>query len=215
MTKARIKAAVSGSALFYDCAFAPEQLVCQSFKRGGIVTDMRDGQSVIGIIARGSVGVYGAILPQSDVNLSRLGVGDVFGVSNLFSQKPLETRLVCLERTDIVFVPKQAFVAMMAQNPALAERYMTLLNSKISFLLGRIALLTAHSGRAKLSEYLLNNADAENVVQLGCSKQQLAPLLGMSRAALFRELAALSQAGLIRVDKNRITLLSSAADLKG
>lgn len=214
MTKAQIKAAVADCSLFYDCEFTPGALFAQSFKRGETVTDRYCGEPVIGIIAKGEVGVYNASPQQSAVSLSSLGKGDVFGVSNLFSDLPLETRLVCRERTDIVFVSKQAFLEMMAQNPALSVRYMTLLNNKIRFLLERIALFTAQSGRAKLTEYLLANANGENVVQLGCSKEQLAKLLGISRAALFRELAALSQSGLISVDKKRITLLGNAAALK-
>lgn len=215
MTKAQIKAAVAACPLFSGCEFDASALTVQSFKRGEAVGDTLDGEPVIGIIAKGQVGVFGISPGESEVSLSSLGAGEAFGISNLFTQNELETRLVCRERTDIVFVPKQAFLRMLAANPALAERYMTLLNGKIRFLIRRIALLTAHSGRAKLVDYLLTNADRHNTVQLGCSKEQLAKLLGMSRAALFRELAALSAAGLICVERSRITLLDRAAFLNG
>ena len=155
--------------------------------------------------------VFGISPGESEVSLSSLGPGEAFGISNLFTKNELETRLVCRGNTDIVFVPKQAFLRMLGTSSVLAERYMTLLNGKIRFLIRRIALLTAHSGRAKLADYLLANADHSNTVRLGCSKEQLAKLLGMSRAALFRELSALSAAGLIAVDRSRITLLDRDA----
>lgn len=214
MTKAQIKNAIFGCQLFSDCAFDDNSLIAQAFKRGETVTDTLDGKPVIGVIAKGEVGVYSVSPDKSEVNLSSLKSGDAFGISNLFSSKELETRLVCHERTDIVFVSKQAFLEMISLNPILAERYMTLLNNKIRFLIQRIELLTAQSGRAKLAEYLLTNADSENTVLLGCSKEQLAKLLGMSHAALFRELSALTQAGLISVDKSRIKLLDNAAAFK-
>lgn len=211
MTKAQIKAAVTACPLFFDCEFDENALSAQSFKRGEPVEDTLDGEPVLGVIAKGRVGVFGISPGESEVSLSSLGAGEVFGISNLFTQNELETRLVCRERTDIVFVPKQAFLQMLSVSPALAERYMTILNGKIRFLIRRIALLTAHSGRAKLADYLLTNADRQNTVRLGCSKEQLAKILGMSRAALFRELAALSNAGLIQVDRSCITLLDRDA----
>lgn len=211
MTKTQIKAAVNACPLFSDCEFDENALTPQSFKRGEPVEDTLNGEPVLGIIAKGRVGVFGISPGESKVSLSSLGAGEVFGISNLFTRNELETHLVCRERTDIIFVPKQAFSQMLSVSPALAERYMTLLNGKIRFLIRRIALLTAHSGRAKLADYLLTNTDQQNTVRLGCSKEQLARLLGMSRAALFRELAALSNAGLIRVDRSSITLINREA----
>lgn len=213
MTKAQIQAAVAACPLFFDCVFDENTLAAQSFKRGEPVADTLDGEPVIGVIAKGRVGVFGISPGESEISLSSLGPGEAFGISNLFTENELETRLCCRERTDIVFVPKQAFLQMLSASPALAARYMTLLNGKIRFLIRRIALLTAHSGRAKLADYLLTNADQGNTVRLGCSKEQLAKLLGMSRAALFRELAALSGAGLIRAERSRITLLDRDAFL--
>lgn len=211
MTKAQIRAAVAACPLFSGCEFDEDALTAQSFKRGEAVADTLDGAPVIGIIAKGCVGVYGISPGESAVGLSSLGAGEAFGISNLFTQGALETRLRCRERTDIVFVPKQAFLQMLGSSPVLAERYMTLLNGKIRFLIRRVALLTAHSGRAKLADYLLSNVGSDGTVRLDCSKAQLATLLGMSRAALFRELAALADAGLIDVAKNRITLLDRDA----
>lgn len=213
MTKGQLKAAVEDCPLFYGCEFDESALTAQSFKRGETVADTLNGEPVIGIIAKGRVGVFGISPDQSEVSLSSLGAGEVFGISNLFTQNALETRLVCRERTDIVFVSKQAFLRMLAVSPVLSERYMTLLNGKIRFLIRRIALLTAHSGRAKLADFLLTNADQNNTLRLACSKEQLAKILGMSRAALFRELSALSAAGLIRVERSSITLLDRSAFL--
>ncbi len=214
MTRSQIRAAVAACPLFSDCAFDESALTAQRFKRGDAVADTRDGEPVIGVIAKGRVGVYGLSPGESAVSLSTLGAGEAFGISNLFTQGPLETRLRCRAPTDIVFIPKQVFLQQLAANPALAQRYMTLLNGKIRFLLRRIALLTAHSGRAKLTDYLLANAGDDGGIWLDCSKAQLAALLGMSRAALFRELAALSDAGLIAVEKNHITLRDRDAVLR-
>ncbi len=211
MTKAQIKAAVAACPLFAGCDFDEDALTPQRFKRGDTVADTLNGAPVIGIIVKGRVSVFGISPGESEVSLSSLGPGEAFGISNLFTKNELETRLVCRGNTDIVFVPKQAFLRMLGTSSVLAERYMTLLNGKIRFLIRRIALLTAHSGRAKLADYLLANADHSNTVRLGCSKEQLAKLLGMSRAALFRELSALSAAGLIAVDRSRITLLDRDA----
>jgi CRP-like cAMP-binding protein len=56
-----------------------------------------------------------------------------------------------------------------------------------------------HSARGKLLEYLLNACDAQDMVQITMSRDSLAKLLGVSRAALYRELASLQERDLILV----------------
>ena len=85
-------------------------------------------------------------------------------------------------------------------------RYAALCNRKLQFLLRRIELLTMQSCRGRLIAHLLERQDEKGVVGLAGSREDLARRLGMSRAALFRELSVLQSMGAVSVDGNSITV---------
>lgn len=104
-------------------------------------------------------------------------------------------------RTKILLLLLCIFSAMIA--PSL---YAALCNRKIQFLLRRIELLTMQSCRGRLIAHLLEQQDEVGVVKITGSREDLARRLGVSRAALFRELSALQSMGTVSVDGNSITV---------
>lgn len=204
--KAKIERAISSNKLFCGCNFPEQALSLVKFKRGDKVFDNLNGASSAGIVISGKVEACSIAPDGSETILSTLCPGDCFGISNLFGGE-LKTRLTCLSRCEILFIPKSEILQKLSADSAFAERYMAFLNMKISFLINRVASLTAQSGRAKLADYLLSHRSEQNTVLLDRPKHLLAKGLGMSRAALFREFALLSKQGVISADKNRIVIL--------
>ena len=62
------------------------------------------------------------------------------------------------------------------------------------------------SYRGRLIAHLLERQDEVGVVKITGSREDLARRLGVSRAALFRELSALQSMGTVSVDGNSITV---------
>ena len=116
----------------------------------------------------------------------------------------METVLRCGEETEVLYIPKTVLLSCMEQGAGLAMRYAALCNRKIQFLLRRIELLTMQSCRGRLIAHLLEQQD--EVVKITGSREDLARRLGVSRAALFRELSALQSMGTVSVDGNSITV---------
>ena len=97
----------------------------------------------------------------------------------------------------------------MEQDAGLSLRYAKLCNEKLQFLLRRIELLTMQSCRGRVIAHLLASQDLNGRVMLTGSREDLARQLGVSRAALFRELAALQSTGALRAEGNLLTVLDA------
>ena len=142
----------------------------------------------------------------ADVLLNSLTSGECFGVCNLLAKAELKTVLRCAEDTTILYVTKPVLLSLMKQKVDFAVRYAEMCNQKIQFLIHRIELLTMQSCRGRVIAYLLEKKDASNLVHVTVSREDLARQLGVSRAALFRELSTLQGRNAISAEGNTIHL---------
>ena len=194
------------SSLLAGTSLPLERVTAQKFRAGQIISDRPSGVLSVGLIVSGRVEVYSVALDGKDVQLNTLTVGECFGVCNLLADTEMETVLRCGEETEVLYIPKTVLLSCMEQDAGLAMRYAALCNRKIQFLLRRIELLTMQSCRGRLIAHLLEQQDEVGVVKITGSREDLARRLGMSRAALFRELSVLQSMGAVSVDGNSITV---------
>ena len=206
MEQAELERRLAQSPLLAGVSLPAEQTRVQSFPAGHILSDRSGGVSSVGMILSGRVEVYSVALDGKDVQLSTLPAGECFGVCNLLADAELETVLRCGEETEVLYIPKPVLLACMERDAGLSLRYAELCNQKLQFLLRRIELLTMQSCRGRLIAHLLEQQDEKGVVRLAGSREDLARRLGVSRAALFRELSALQSMGAAAVDGNSIRI---------
>lgn len=207
MTTEEIQSTLEACPLLRGCGIAPEHMTARKFRCGQIISDRAEGRSSVGLVASGQVDVYSVAMDGRDVQLNVLEPGECFGISNLLSPADLETVLRCRTETVLLFLPKEILIAAMENDAALAMRYAAHCNQKIQFLIHRIELLTIQSCRGKVIEYLLSQKERDDMVRPNCSREDLARRLGVSRAALFRELSYLQGRGLLASEGSAIVLL--------
>ena len=196
MEQAVLQEKLTSSPFLAGASLPPEQVTSKRFRAGQIISDKPSGVSSVGMIVSGRVEVYSVALTA----------GECFGVCNLLADTELETVLRCGEETEVLYIPKAVLLACMERDAGLAMRYAALCNWKVQFLLRRIELLTMQSCRGRLIAHLLEQQDEKGVVRLAGSREDLARRLGVSRAALFRELSALQSMGAAAVDGNSIRI---------
>ncbi len=184
----------------------PADVSERRFHAGQIISDRPGGVPAVGLILSGRVDAYSVALDGKDVQLSSLAAGECFGVCNLLAEAELETVLRCAEDSDVLYIPKPVLLRLMRQDVDFALRYAALCNKKLQFLIRRIELLTMQSCRGRVIAYLLER-QADHTVHLTGSREDLARQLGVSRAALFRELSALQGRNAIRAEGSIIHLL--------
>ena len=189
-----IKAAVEASPLLGGCNLSVSGMNVKYCHKGQIVSDRQKNEEIIGLVMEGSMDVYSIALDGREILLSQLERGDCFGVVNLLTNT-------------LATMPKSQLLAVMEKNSELALRYAGFCNRKMQFLIRRIEFLTMQSGKKKLAQYLLEEPDKGRAFGKNVSRDELASILGISRASLFRELASLTKQGLIALRDGEICLL--------
>lgn len=183
------------SELFTILSFDQKDIVCINARKGHLVDDEAKLSSVV-LIKSGQVEVNSS----NGTLLQLLNSGSVYGVSNLFDDEKLQTRLCCLEDSVLVFVSKDVFRNKLLENEGAIKLYCSFLNSRLSFLLSRIDLLTQSSSREKVRLYLLGSSLEFS------SRTQLASYLGIARSALFKELKYFEELGAIETKGHKIII---------
>ncbi|MFR5243757.1 MAG: Crp/Fnr family transcriptional regulator [Clostridium sp.] len=207
MREEEIKAAVEASPLLGGCNLSVSGMQVKYCHKGQIVSDRQKNEEILGLIMEGSMDVYSIALDGREILLSQLERGDCFGVVNLLTKTELPTVLRCRTDTTLVIIPKCQLFSAMEKNSELALRYAGFCNRKMQFLIRRIEFLTMQSGRKKLVQYLLEVPGKGGRFGKNVSRDELASILGISRASLFRELAGLTKQGLIALRDGEIYLL--------
>lgn len=194
---AAVSRAIAVSPLFSGMKIDESTVRVETLRKGRLLDDVVGRCSCIGLIVEGTVDVYSIAEDGSEILLSELRQGDVFGICNLFTHEALPTVLRCRSECRILFMPKRRFAVMLGEDGALALRYARICNNKIAFLLRRIEELTLTTSTTKLEAYLRDHADENGVVAMPATRDDLARHLGISRSALFREIARLKKKGVV------------------
>lgn len=172
------------------------------FHTDDVISDKVEGKDCIGVISDGNIAVYSMSLEGKEVLLNTLSKNDCFGISNLFTACSLQTTLIAKKTTTIKYILKETIIKEMETNPSFAIKYASYCNEKIQFLLEKIEFLTVHTSKNKLIFYFLSHMDDNKQVRIDCTREELAERLGISRAALFREISYLQKHEVIEIHKN-------------
>lgn len=204
MTECEMINILRTSNLFAEIDCSSLNCIFASFRKGQMI----DADNCVKVIVKGRVDVYSMAVDGTEIQLNTLAEGDICGISNIFSACRVNTILKCSKNTSLILISKEKLQRLFESNPLFAIRYAAFCNDRIQFLLHRIEKLTIQSAKVKLSEFLYKESEKSHEIHLRSSKEQLAKTLGISRAALFRELADLQTNHLIKVDHMIITILN-------
>lgn len=180
-------------------------------KKGQIVSDRWHNERVVGLVAEGSLDVYSIAMDGRELILSSLERGDCFGIINLMTETEIPTVLKCRTDATLLLIPREEVRKAVEKDQELALRYAVLCNRKMQFLIRKIEFLTMYSGRKRLIQFLLSSSGPSGCVDSAGTREDMASMLGISRASLFRELAALQEEGLICQKRGRIQVLNREA----
>ena len=156
-----------------------------------------DGRMIV-IIESGTLEVRS----RSGGLVNILHEGDAFGISNLFCDDNLETRLIARCICRLTLLPKSAVKALMDAHVGLYHAYCATVNRKLAFLLSRVSLLSIKSNRKRVAAFLLVDARLSF-----SSREEMASYLCLGKSALFRELRFLSDCGAVEWNNHEIRVL--------
>jgi len=145
-----------------------------------------------------------------EVTLSIIGATDFFGEMSLIDDKPRSASVEAVERCEVLYMSKAAFMTCLQDNFELA---MLILRAVVSRLreadrkIASLALMDVHGRVARLIMELARKVGDHWVVDTG--SEEMARMVGASREMVSRVLKEMRESGLVRRDKRRIIVLDA------
>ena len=174
----------------------------KTFEKGEKIYSTVDENKGIGVLVSGKA----ASLRTDGSRIRTLEKGDVFGAAMFFcGDKHFNATIVAYTKCIVAFIPYKTVLEIMRKNPSANEGFLRYLSDQIS------QLYEARPGEVgskaeRLMRFLSERAN-KGVYKLNFSLKDLASILGMSRAGLYRALAELESSGAVRRDKKTIYIL--------
>lgn len=180
----------------------------RTFSDGDIVYSSHAPDICTGIILSGRAEVHTSGGDEPAL-LKAIGVGDIFGIANLYAtDAAFPTTVYAKEKTEVLFIEGEKFREFIENNPTLLRCYLKFLSQKIVYLNRKIAIYTAGGTEKKLAVFLLENH--VNGRYHG-SMTTLANLLGIGRASLYRAIDKLTENGFLTRDGSDLLLCDREA----
>lgn len=180
------------------------------------ITVLREGDpagSVL-ILLAGRVKVVATTPRGNPALLAIRGPGDILGELSAVVGKRRLASVVTVDPVDVLRLPGERFDRVMAQNPTIVQAVLRVMSHRLHDDNARRAVF-ADSTTAQRLEVLLadlaeqyGSADGSSVqITLPFSQEDLAGLIDASREAVVRALRTLRAKGIVRTDRQRITVL--------
>ena len=173
-------------------------------------TICQENHEAIGVVCNGSVHVVKRAADERDVIMRALLPSQIFGVATLFYYEGELSRIVAVKDCSILFLSKKLMEELFRLEPKIVTNYISFLSGRIHFLNRKIEGFTGYGTKSRLALYFRDNAvfdgDREEV-RLSSSLTELAAVLNVGRASLYRALDAMEADGLIKREGKKIILL--------
>lgn len=161
------------------------------------------------LIETGSVRV-GQHLPDGEFRaVAVLGPGDSYGELAVFSGNPRIVDALSRGDSNVRFIAAQAFLKALESDPKSSRSLLGALSAQLQNTLNQLSGMRRGSNPTRLAEMLNNLADEQGVTAM--TQQELAELLGVSRATANSALRTLETAGFVERGYGHIRIVRREA----
>ena len=162
------------------------------------------------IIMQGSVKAEmtdftGKIIKIEDIENPRpLAPAFLFGERNKYP-----VTIVANNKVEILSIHRDSFIKLMQENEIILRNFLNIISNRAQFLSEKIRLLSFHTIKGKISNYLLqlSRKSGMDEVILPHSQNQLAELFGVARPSIGRTIRELDRDGFIKARGKQIRII--------
>ncbi|NER85046.1 MAG: Crp/Fnr family transcriptional regulator [Leptolyngbya sp. SIO1D8] len=195
----------------------PEQLAvlvqlarAQSYDKGESIFHQGEGSSGFFIVRSGQIKVFKLSASGREQILHVFSTGDHFAEVPAFDGQCFPASAAALEKTDVLFFPRQLFLELLEKHPALAINMLKSFARHLRRFSNLVDNLSLREVPGRLAAYLLtlcDQTDTLDQIELPLNKGQLAATLGTIPETLSRVFHKLSRDNIIQMEGSRITVL--------
>jgi CRP-like cAMP-binding protein len=174
-----------------------------------------DGDKATGfyVVLTGKVKIYKLAPEGKEQILHVFGAGEPFGEVPTFANAVFPAHAEAIEKTQLLFFPRESFIRQIRQDPDLAMGMLATLSRRLLHMTKLVESLSLQNVSKRLAAYLVRLSEGQKqaaAVQLDMNKGEVASYLGTIPATLSRALNRLTNQNLIKVQGRRITILDRA-----
>ncbi len=161
------------------------------------------------IVSTGKIKIFKVSPEGKEQILHIYGPGQPFGEVPVFSGQHFPANAQAVEKSRLLFFPRQAFIDLIATHPSLALNMLAMLSMRLRQFTVQVENLSLKEVPGRLASYLLYLSEEQaaiNEIRLPISKGQLASLLGTIPETLSRILGKMSAQGIITVQGAEIAI---------
>jgi CRP-like cAMP-binding protein len=174
----------------------------KDYKKGGVIYSPDSFSKAIGLILSGRAEATG-----ENVLKRVFSEGDTFGAAALFGdEKQYISSIKAKTDCTVLFVDEKLLISIFNTYPSVSLNYISFLSDRVRLLNRKIGLYTCKGAGSKLYEYLTLNADENNRVTV-TNMSSLAKAASLGRTSLYRAFDELESRGMVKRDRNVITII--------
>jgi CRP/FNR family cyclic AMP-dependent transcriptional regulator len=180
----------------------------KSYKKNTIVINQDDETYSLYVILSGSVKVFVSGEDGREAVLNHQQAGDYFGDLALIDKQPRVASVMTTEPSKFMIISREDFLACLSKNPEIAVNLIKPMTSRIRMLAKNVSSLALLDVYGRVARILLEQAEQQGDVLVTdkLTQQEIADMVGASRAMVSRILKDLKEGGYISIDKKRITI---------
>ena len=189
------------------------QMRRRRFRRNEVIFHQGDIGDSLQVVASGGVKI---VLPSSEGDeaiIASLQPGDFFGELALLDGSPRSTTATALEATETLALPREAFQALLLNDPKLVDALFRALARELRRLTGHVEELHFLDLAGRLSIRLVRLArNAERVsdgraeLDWPFTQSDLAAMIGGTRQSVNKLLSGLVDAGLVSIERDTLVI---------
>jgi CRP/FNR family cyclic AMP-dependent transcriptional regulator len=181
----------------------------RSFAPNTIVVNEGDDGSSLFVVQSGSLKVFLTDNVGREVTLSLLDPGDYFGELALLDDAPRSASVIALIRSEVLQIPRVAFLALIEAHPACMQIVVRNLVGRIRTLtesVRSLALVDVFGRISRIFDSLAVEEDGVGIIDRRLTQQDLANMVGASREMVNRILRDMVSGGYVEIEPQRIIL---------
>ncbi|MBN8284474.1 Crp/Fnr family transcriptional regulator [Zoogloea sp.] len=179
----------------------------RNFAPNTIVVNEGDDGSSLFVVQSGALKAYLTDNIGREVTLSLLDPGDYFGELALLDDAPRSASVIALTRSEVLQIPRAAFLALIEAHPACMQIVVRNLVGRIRKLtesVRSLALVDVFGRIARVFESLAVETDGVGIIDRRLTQQDLANMVGASREMVNRILRDMVSGGYVEIEPHRI-----------
>jgi CRP-like cAMP-binding protein len=185
----------------------------RTFERGEVLFHEEDESTMLYILKSGQVKIVLIDANGEETILHVVGPGRSLGELSLVDGEPRSATAVALDRVETLVLYRDTFLSLLEQRRSVERAVTQELAAMVRRLSAHVQDVTTLDVAGRLSKKLLELADEHGRVtpegtriDVRLTQQDLARMLGLTRASVNKHLGSLADEGLVTVDRDGIVL---------